>query len=126
VTQRNSAAPPQPSTRPRRHRDRSTWLLLVEKPRGEDRDPRPAIFVYRLARVCLASITIRGLGPGDAALLTRQAWVLLDTVRVLYLRTAVHPTVAGLPSHLELRSFDALYESAGAFGEIYNRIAADL
>ncbi len=71
-------------------------------------------------------ITILGLGPGDAALLTRQAWNLLQSARVLYLRTAIHPTVAELPAHLELRPFDALYESAGAFGEVYEQIAADL
>src|ERR1700752_5183953 len=77
-------------------------------------------------RFPLATITILGLGPGDAALLTRQAWDLLESSRVLYLRTSVHPTVAALPPHLELRSFDALYESACAFGEVYARIAADL
>jgi tetrapyrrole methylase family protein/MazG family protein len=74
----------------------------------------------------MATITILGLGPGDAALLTRQAWDLLQSARVLYLRTAIHPTVAELPVHLELRPFDALYESAGAFGEVYDQIAADL
>ncbi len=74
----------------------------------------------------MATITILGLGPGDAALLTRQAWDLLQRARVLYLRTAIHPTVAELPAHLELRPFDALYESAGAFGEVYDQIAADL
>jgi tetrapyrrole methylase family protein / MazG family protein len=71
-------------------------------------------------------ITILGLGPGDAALLTRQAWELLQSARVLYLRTAIHPTVAELPAHLELRPFDALYESAAAFGEVYDQIATDL
>jgi tetrapyrrole methylase family protein/MazG family protein len=74
----------------------------------------------------LATITILGLGPGDAALLTRQVWDLLQRARVLYLRTAIHPTVADLPAHLELRPFDTLYESAGAFGEVYDQIAADL
>jgi tetrapyrrole methylase family protein / MazG family protein len=74
----------------------------------------------------LAIITILGLGPGDAALLTRQAWELLQSARVLYLRTAIHPTVAELPAHVELRPFDALYEAAGVFGEVYDQIAADL
>jgi tetrapyrrole methylase family protein/MazG family protein len=74
----------------------------------------------------LGTITILGLGPGDAALLTRQAWDLLQSAGVLYLRTAVHPTVAELPAGLDLRPFDALYESSGAFGEVYDRIAAEL
>jgi tetrapyrrole methylase family protein / MazG family protein len=74
----------------------------------------------------MSTITILGLGPGDAALLTRQAWDLLQSARVLYLRTAIHPTIAELPAHLELRPFDTLYESASAFGEVYDQIAADL
>ncbi len=74
----------------------------------------------------MGTITILGLGPGAAALLTRQAWELLQSARVLYLRTAIHPTVAELPAHLELQAFDALYESADAFGEVYDQIAADL
>ena len=51
---------------------------------------------------------------------------LLQTTEVLYLRTAVHPTVAALPPRLALRPFDALYETAEDFGAVYDRIAADL
>jgi tetrapyrrole methylase family protein/MazG family protein len=74
----------------------------------------------------MPGITILGLGPGDEALLTRAAWELLQSTRVLYLRTAIHPTVAALPPSIELRSFDALYESADDFGTVYERIAAEL
>src|SRR5437773_11778755 len=74
----------------------------------------------------MPTITILGLGPGDAALLTRAAWDLLQATDVLYLRTAIHPTVASLPARIELRPFDALYESAHDFGAIYNQIAATL
>jgi tetrapyrrole methylase family protein/MazG family protein len=74
----------------------------------------------------LSAITILGLGPGDAALLTRAAWERLQTTRVLYLRTAIHPTVAQLPPSIELRSFDALYEAADDFEAIYKRIATEL
>jgi tetrapyrrole methylase family protein/MazG family protein len=74
----------------------------------------------------LATITILGLGPGDAGLLTRQAWELLQHTPLLYLRTAIHPTVAGLPPTTELRSFDARYETAGAFGEVYAQIVSEL
>jgi len=72
------------------------------------------------------TITILGLGPGDATLLTRAAWELLERTDVLYLRTAIHPTVAALPARIELRPFDALYEEAADFGTIYERIAAEL
>jgi len=74
----------------------------------------------------MPTITILGLGPGDAALLTQAAWNLLENTDVLYLRTAIHPTVAALPKRIELRPFDALYESAAEFGAIYERIAAEL
>ena len=74
----------------------------------------------------MPTITILGLGPGDAALLTRAAWDLLQATDVLYLRTAIHPTVAALPARIELRPFDALYEAADDFGAIYDRIAAAL
>src|SRR5947209_20611443 len=74
----------------------------------------------------MSTITILGLGPGDAGLLTRAAWELLQATDLLYLRTAIHPTVAALPARIELRPFDALYESAQEFGAIYNRIADEL
>jgi len=74
----------------------------------------------------MATITILGLGPGDAALLTRAAWELIERTEVLYLRTAVHPTVAALRPSIQLRPFDALYESAADFGAVYEQIAAEL
>jgi tetrapyrrole methylase family protein/MazG family protein len=74
----------------------------------------------------MPTITILGLGPGDAALLTRAAWDLLQATDVLYLRTAIHPTVASLPARIELRPFDALYEAADDFSAIYDQIAAAL
>jgi tetrapyrrole methylase family protein/MazG family protein len=82
--------------------------------------------IANISEVSLAVITILGLGPGDTALLTRAAWELLQTTQVLYLRTAVHPTVAALPPSIELRSFDALYETADDFGAVYERIATEL
>lgn len=72
------------------------------------------------------SITIIGLGPGDPGCLTRAAWEQLQAARVLYLRTTIHPTVAALPAHIELRSFDYLYEQADDFGAIYRQIAEQL
>jgi tetrapyrrole methylase family protein/MazG family protein len=74
----------------------------------------------------MSTITILGLGPGDAALLTRAAWELIERAEMLYLRTSIHPTVAALPPTLALRSFDALYESAADFGAVYQQIAVEL
>lgn len=68
------------------------------------------------------SITLLGLGPGDAALLTRQAWSLLESASQVHLRTRQHPAVSQLPAHLTLHSFDDLYESAPDFAAVYAQI----
>ncbi len=70
------------------------------------------------------SITILGLGPGDPQHLTREAWDLLSQADEVYLRTARHPTVAGLPTHLTRYSFDDLYETTDDFVTLYGTIAA--
>jgi tetrapyrrole methylase family protein / MazG family protein len=67
-------------------------------------------------------LTIVGLGPGDGRLLTRQAWELLSQAQNLWLRTARHPAVADLPPSVEWRSFDALYDQAEAFDQVYEQI----
>ncbi|MFQ3629996.1 nucleoside triphosphate pyrophosphohydrolase [Roseiflexus sp.] len=71
-------------------------------------------------------ITLVGLGPGDPGMMTRAAWEIISTTRVLYLRTAVHPAVAALPSSVAIHSFDDLYERATHFDEVYEQIADDL
>ncbi len=71
-------------------------------------------------------ITIVGLGPGPGELLTRQAWQALSTAACIYLRTARHPAVADLPPDVPQVSFDAIYERAAEFGEVYRQIAADV
>jgi tetrapyrrole methylase family protein/MazG family protein len=72
------------------------------------------------------TITILGLGPGDPAHLTRQAWHVLSQAAEVYLRTSRHPTVAGLPTHLTLHSFDHLYETLDDFATIYEAIAEQI
>ena len=70
------------------------------------------------------AITIVGLGPGDVNHLSREAWDLLNSIDTLHLRTERHPVVAELPTHLEIRSFDHLYESIDDFDELYRQIAS--
>ena len=72
------------------------------------------------------TITIIGLGPGDAGLITRQAWHLLSAAEAVYLRTRRHPAVAGLPGHLRLHSFDDIYDTADDFAAVYQAIAAEV
>ncbi|HID63226.1 MAG TPA: nucleoside triphosphate pyrophosphohydrolase, partial [Anaerolineae bacterium] len=72
------------------------------------------------------SITILGLGPGNPAHLTLEAWQVLEEADEVYLRTNRHPTVASLPFHLSLHSFDYLYEEKTDFTEVYEEIAAQV
>jgi tetrapyrrole methylase family protein/MazG family protein len=70
------------------------------------------------------TITILGLGPGNPAHLTLEAWRVLEEADEVYLRTERHPTVASLPSQLSLHSFDHLYEEKADFAKVYEEIAA--
>jgi tetrapyrrole methylase family protein/MazG family protein len=72
------------------------------------------------------TITIIGLGPGDASQLTREAWSLLAKADEVYLRTERHPTVQGLPPELVLHSFDDRYDQAESFDQLYDKIAEEV
>lgn len=72
------------------------------------------------------AITIVGLGPGNPALLTRQAWHFLSSVKEVYLRTSRHPVVRGLPAGLIVHSFDSLYEEDCGFEAVYEAITTRL
>jgi tetrapyrrole methylase family protein/MazG family protein len=67
-------------------------------------------------------ITLLGLGPGGADLLTRQAWHILEQAQEIYLRTRQHPAVSDFPPQLEIHSFDDFYEQEESFEEVYARI----
>jgi tetrapyrrole methylase family protein/MazG family protein len=69
------------------------------------------------------TITILGLGPGNPAHLTREAWDVLSQAGEVYVRTARHPTVASLPAGLTVHSFDGLYEALDDFAGVYETIA---
>jgi tetrapyrrole methylase family protein/MazG family protein len=68
-------------------------------------------------------ITLVGLGPGDPAPHTREAWDVLSAPPEIYVRTARHPTVAGLPASVPVHSFDDVYESQADFEQVYQIIA---
>ncbi len=71
-------------------------------------------------------ITLLGLGPGEAGLLTREAWDWLADIKKLYLRTSQHPTIASLPEHLKLESFDTFYETEKSFEAVYEAIVVEI
>ncbi|HZY42052.1 MAG TPA: SAM-dependent methyltransferase, partial [Anaerolineae bacterium] len=72
------------------------------------------------------TITIIGLGPGDPLLLTRRAWDVLSKATEIYVRTARHPTLEGLPPAVSVKSFDYLYEQTQQFAEVYAQVADEV
>ena len=76
----------------------------------------------------MAKITVVGLGPGRAGLITRESWQLLNSKeQPVVLRTRIHPTVEALEeAGVEFTTYDGFYEQAGSFEELYLAIAKDL
>lgn len=80
------------------------------------------------------AITILGLGHGDPRALTLAANDVLMNAHEIFVRTREHPTVAALPKHLRVHSFDHLYEMQNdpstslrmTFDKIYSAIADDI
>ena len=72
------------------------------------------------------TITIIGLGPGDPALLTRRAWDIISSASDIYVRTARHPTLEGLPASVTVHSFDRIYEQTQKFAEVYAQVAEEV
>lgn len=71
-------------------------------------------------------ITIVGLGPGNPAHVTREAWDVLSQADEIYVRTGRHPTVAGLPAQVTVHTFDYLYETLADFGSVYEAITNEI
>ena len=75
----------------------------------------------------MAKITVVGLGPGHAGLITRESWALMEQAKHLILRTKIHPTVAALDeAGIRYTTYDGFYEEAADFETLYRSIAADL
>ena len=71
-------------------------------------------------------IIILGLGPGDPDLLTLKAAGVINEAERIYLRTKEHPTLSGLPSGLEVISFDDYYHEEEIYEDVYQRIADEI
>src|SRR5687767_14427233 len=67
-----------------------------------------------------------GLGPGAWEQVTLEAQEALKVASTVYLRTRTHPTADHLPPHLDVRTFDYLYEREADFSSIYRQIAEEL
>ncbi|MBC8332223.1 MAG: nucleoside triphosphate pyrophosphohydrolase [Anaerolineae bacterium] len=74
----------------------------------------------------MAGITILGLGPANADLITRQAWQVLEMADEIYLRTEQHPAVISFPTSLRVKSFDDLYQQYDSFEQVYQQIVEQI
>jgi len=76
-----------------------------------------------------ADLTVVGLGPGVWDMLTIEAVEVMRTAREVWVRTAIHPTLAPIRQRLTdvtFHSFDHLYDTLPTFGEVYDRIVDEL
>lgn len=71
-------------------------------------------------------ISVVGLGPGDASLLTVGASQKLASAHTVWVRTTKHPTLDQLNLGERVRSFDYLYNSLPLVEEVYSSIAETL
>ena len=67
-------------------------------------------------------ITVIGLGPGSMEDMSLRAWGKLQDIDTLYLRTRRHPCVDSLPAHLDIVSFDHVYEAYDDFDDVYREL----
>ncbi len=65
-------------------------------------------------------VTIVGLGPGGAGLVTEETTAAIDRIRPRFVRTTRHPTAHLVP---DATDFDAVYERADTFVTVYAEIA---
>jgi tetrapyrrole methylase family protein/MazG family protein len=70
----------------------------------------------------MPGITLLGLGPGNPAQLTREAWEVISQAGEIWVRTQQHPTVKGISESVRIRSFDNLYDQEQDFDQLYTAI----
>ena len=75
----------------------------------------------------MGKLTIVGLGPGNADLLTLGAVKAMQETSCLLLRTGRHPTVAELERlGLSFLTYDEVYETESSFEAVYQTITVDV
>ena len=72
-------------------------------------------------------LTVAGLGPAGAELMTRGTWARIEAAEHILLRTRIHPTVEALDAvGISYETYDDFYERADDFDELYEAITDDL
>lgn len=82
----------------------------------------------KAAGAAQTTIIALGLGPGRWEDLTVEAQTILDTTPAIIVRTERHPTVDTLRTRrpdLPLTSFDAFYDNAASFADLYPLMARE-
>ena len=75
----------------------------------------------------MGKLTIVGLGPGNADLLTLGAVKAMQETSCLLLRTGRHPTIAELERlGLSFLTYDEVYETESSFEAVYQTITVDV
>lgn len=69
-------------------------------------------------------VVVVGLGPGPLDLVTPETHELIASIDRRFVRTRVHPSASVVPDGAT--SFDALYDEAETFDEVYERIVSTL
>lgn len=72
-------------------------------------------------------LTVAGLGPAGAELMTCGTWARIEAAEQILLRTRIHPTVEALDAAgISYETYDDFYEHADDFDELYEAITDDL
>ena len=71
----------------------------------------------------MGRVTVVGLGPARAEVLTAEATAAIERIPHRYLRTTRHPAAVAVP---EAVSFDARYDAGASLGAVYATIVDDL
>ncbi len=116
---------PSVAARPRLFRRASRPAAVVRAPPAADAEQTLEFAVE--GEAATPEILVVGLGPGNPAQITVEAWeALVEPGARVFVRTARHPTLEGLPPHVSLTTFDHVYEATKRLEDVYPAIAAEL
>ena len=116
---------PAVAARPRLFRRASRPAAVVSAAHAADAEQTREFVVE--GEAATPEILVVGLGPGNPAQITMEAWeAIVEPGARVFVRTARHPTLEGLPPHVSLTTFDHVYEATKRLEDVYPAIAAEL
>ena len=116
---------PSVAARPRLFRRPSRPAAVVRAAPAADAEQTSEFAVE--GEAATPEILVVGLGPGNPAQITVEAFeAIVEPGARVFVRTARHPTLEGLPPHVSLTTFDHVYEATKRLEDVYPAIAAEL